>query len=444
MDDEMISEDQSGAEAMLVEPPSKADRAFANQRKYATEYSQLHWKKQIISGFLAVVMACYVGYVLFKLDTSDRGFSHLSIAFSAAAASLGFSIASALARTKCLRIPPATIGAWFFLGLEESLAFYDFHSYGNIMGAAYVISVLGIVLLPSYGLFIPADPSVDWVEVLLEQTMLVHTATGGESYRKLINNYREAENIAASWLRRFGYPDAHVTADRQDDGIDVESIGAVAQVKYWKTKRVGIAEVQRLAGSARRGQACYFFAALGYTKAATRWAESPDNRMKLFVMRSDGNIFAWNHRARRALRETKPQIPSEQRSPIPFWLVVGAGAFLGCDSAFFAWVTVILYLKGAALTLVIVFAIFTLSFSLGFIGITSEPINRLRKSIKNGQGLSLREIVTLPVNDVDAGLPADVYAGYAPDFTRRVFGLIEDMSLERRAMGRIIRARTRS
>jgi len=428
---------------MLVEPLSTADRAFEAQRKYAAEYARVHWKKRTLSCLVAVAMACYVGYLLSKIDHTDRGFSLLSIVVSATAGPLWLSILAALMREKGIRIPPATVGTWLILALDECLGFYVFRSYGYVIGITYIASALGVGLLPSYGLFIPGDPSVNWVEVIVEQAFLVHTARGGKSYKQLINNYRDAEEIAASWLRRFGYSDALVTVDRQDDGIDVESVGAVAQVKYWKTKRVGIAEVQRLAGSAKRGQGCYFFAAVGYTRAATRWAESPDNRMKLFVMRSDGNIIAWNNRARRSLWETPPHVPSKKRRSISFWWVCGLGIFIGCDSAFLTWATIMLYMNGAGLALVAPFAVFALGAFMGFIGLASEPISKLRKSMKGEQRLSLREILTLQANYVDAGLPADDYAGNTPDFMLRIFGLIDDMRMERRALWRFMRARAR-
>jgi Restriction endonuclease len=442
MDCGMSSKDHDSAEVMVVvEPLAKADQAFEAQNRYATEYAQGHWKRRALSVLIATAMACYVGYLLSELDKSDHGFTLLSVVASASAGPLGLSIFAALMRQKCMRCPPASAGAWLILVIDEFLAFYAFRSYGYIIGITYVASVLGIGLLPSYGLFVPRDPSVNWVEVAVEQALLVHTAEGGKSYKRLINNYRDAEEIAASWLRRFGYSDAHVTVDRQDDGIDVDSIGAVAQVKYWETKRVGIAEVQRLGGSAKRGQACYFFAALGYTRAATHWAESSDNRMRLFVMRSDGNIIAWNSRARRALWATPPQVPSERRRSIPYWLVAGLGIFMVCDSVFLAWATIMLYLNGVGLGLVVPFAVFPLCLFAGFIALASEPFRKLQKEIKGEQHLSLREILTIQPNNADADLPADDYTGHTPDLMSRVFGLIDDMRMERRAFWRLIRAR---
>jgi len=48
---------------------------------------------------------------------------------------------------------------------------------------------------------------------------------------------REAEEMAARWLRRFGHTDAVVTPPGPDNGIDVAARGAVAQIKLWRNDR---------------------------------------------------------------------------------------------------------------------------------------------------------------------------------------------------------------
>ena len=63
---------------------------------------------------------------------------------------------------------------------------------------------------------------------------------GAEAYAVLIRSERDAENTAGRWLHRLGYSDAVLTAAGHDNGIDVISAGAVAQVKRWRTKPVGI------------------------------------------------------------------------------------------------------------------------------------------------------------------------------------------------------------
>ncbi|MEU4243093.1 restriction endonuclease [Actinoplanes sp. NPDC026619] len=100
---------------------------------------------------------------------------------------------------------------------------------------------------------------------------------GAEAYAVLFRSERDAENTAGRWLHRLGYSDAALTAAGHDNGIDVISAGAVAQVKRWRTTPVGIREVQRLAGAAEPGQTCLFFASYGYTAAASTAAAIRDH-----------------------------------------------------------------------------------------------------------------------------------------------------------------------
>ncbi len=124
---------------------------------------------------------------------------------------------------------------------------------------------------------------------------------GPDAYPVMVRSDRDAENAAALWLHRLGYTDAVLTAGGRDYGVDVTSAGAVAQVKRWRTKNVGVADVQRLAGSAEPGQACFFFASRGYTDAARAWAEHSEQRVGLFVMRDNGTLIAINRWAYLAL-----------------------------------------------------------------------------------------------------------------------------------------------
>ena len=101
-----------------------------------------------------------------------------------------------------------------------------------LVGVTYVLSALGIGAVLFWGLHIPDDPSIDWNLVILEQFTVVRSARGGRSYSLIIDSPRKAEEIAAAWLRRLGYPDALVTPVGADDGVDVSAFGAVAQVKW--------------------------------------------------------------------------------------------------------------------------------------------------------------------------------------------------------------------
>ncbi|GAA0547172.1 hypothetical protein GCM10010172_31180 [Paractinoplanes ferrugineus] len=150
---------------------------------------------------------------------------------------------------------------------------------------------------------------------------------GAEAYAVLIRSERDAENTAGRWLHRLGYTDAVLTAVGHDNGIDVISAGAVAQVKRWRTKLVGIRDVQRLAGAAEPGQTCLFFASYGYTAAAKAWAERSDQRVALFIMRDNGTLVAVNQWAYLALCDAPIRwwCPSRPCTPLTVkdlgWLV---------------------------------------------------------------------------------------------------------------------------
>ncbi|WP_285689957.1 restriction endonuclease [Actinoplanes sp. NBRC 103695] len=151
---------------------------------------------------------------------------------------------------------------------------------------------------------------------------------GPDAYATLIRSDRDAENTAGRWLHRLGYTDAVLTAAGHDNGIDVRSAGAVAQVKRWRTKPVGIRDVQRLAGAAEPGQTCLFFASHGYTAAAKAWAERSDQRVALFIMRDNGSLVALNQWAYLALCDAPIRwwCPTRPCTPLTAkdfgWLVV--------------------------------------------------------------------------------------------------------------------------
>ena len=59
--------------------------------------------------------------------------------------------------------------------------------------------------------------------------------------------WREAEEQAAQHMRSMGFPNPHVTANGSDGGIDVDSSGAIAQVKLHSAP-VGRHMIQQLVG----------------------------------------------------------------------------------------------------------------------------------------------------------------------------------------------------
>lgn len=91
---------------------------------------------------------------------------------------------------------------------------------------------------------------------------------------RLIREARDAELVAAEWMRYLGFADAVATAVGADGGIDVVSARAVAQVKL-EGKPTGRPTVQQLHGVAvHEGKTGVFFAAAGYTPQARTWAQT--------------------------------------------------------------------------------------------------------------------------------------------------------------------------
>lgn len=423
-------------------PFSRAELASEAERRWTPEYARTHRLKRSVSWLIASVLATYVAFNVFKLDTHDALFGRLILGYVAAYLPLGLIGQAASSRLQGDRLLGLWAVAWLFLICDAAWGITILDSGKYTIGISYISAALGVGGVLCYGLYIPPDPSVDWDAVFIEQLRLVRTARGGRSYEKIITDYRKAEEIAASWLRRFGYRDAHVTPDRQDDGIDVESFGAVAQVKNWTTKRAGIAEVQRLVGSAKHGQACFFFAAIGYTRSAARWAANPDSRVGLFILTPDGNIHACNYRARRTLWEAKTHLPVALRRPLTFRDRFFGSLFMFLSSILFVYMAIYFaILAGWVLAPIFgLMAICTLGVAAELAG---RPIARIIKNVKNHRPLDIRRSFTQEVSREDEGLPSDNFVGYEPSPTLRLFGIIFDLGVQCRTIGRVLRARKR-
>lgn len=101
-------------------------------------------------------------------------------------------------------------------------------------------------------------------------------------------NFRLAEIVAQEWMFYFGFHDARTTKISGDDGLDVESTEAVAQVKY-RTAKTGSPAIRDLAGAAVPGRKkSLFFSYSGYTKSAIAFANQPDVAMALFICDNRG------------------------------------------------------------------------------------------------------------------------------------------------------------
>jgi hypothetical protein len=132
---------------------------------------------------------------------------------------------------------------------------------------------------------------------------ILPTVMRQEPVPALIRHPKDAETAAAQWMRYWGWIDARVTREGADEGIDVMSKDAIAQVKAYMTP-VGRPDIQNLFGvaSAERKTAL-FFALTGYTNEATAWA----NRAGVALFRFDlqGQPEPINQVARDAITQQK-------------------------------------------------------------------------------------------------------------------------------------------
>jgi TPR repeat protein len=119
---------------------------------------------------------------------------------------------------------------------------------------------------------------------------------------RLIRTPREAEEVAAEWMRYLGFLDASVTPVGPDQGIDVDSSEAVAQVKMEgiSTSRPTI---QGIAGvAALENKKAFFFSLGGFTSEAIDWSEKAN--VFLFQFDLQGEPRAINSHARKIIQET--------------------------------------------------------------------------------------------------------------------------------------------
>jgi len=103
---------------------------------------------------------------------------------------------------------------------------------------------------------------------------------------RLIRTPQDAEQAACLWMQWFGFKDAKVTPAGADGGIDVESEGAVAQVKL-EGVPTGRPKIQALFGIAsQKGVLGMFFSLSGYSQHALDFASEVE--MPLFTFNLQG------------------------------------------------------------------------------------------------------------------------------------------------------------
>lgn len=263
------------------------------------------------------------------------------------------------------------------------------------------------------------------------------------SYPRIIYDYYDAECVAAAWVRRFGYRDATVTPPGSDDGIDVLATGAIAQVKYWHEKYVGVAEVQRLAGCAKRGQGCFFFASGGYTDHALRWADHPDHRVALFHFYNDGNLKPLNFHAELVLWKVPYRGTNQSPKGIPWYIgvpfaIISYGIFI---SSLVLLAAYLVQSNSDAIGLAVLSTLLVCWFAVA-VAVTSvytvPVIAKFHEERDASYGRGAMPI-SAPV-PVTTGWPPDLYAGGSLTWVHRTFLFSEELGYWRRAIGRWARA----
>lgn len=154
-----------------------------------------------------------------------------------------------------------------------------------------------------------------------------------------IQDWQVAEENAATWMRHWGFRDSQLTGAGSDGGVDVQSVGALAQVKMQGTP-VGRPAIQNLVGARRldHGKTLLFFSNAGYASTAIDEA----NRSNVALFQYDvatGGMTAVNGAARRlmATPHNGEGLPSSLRPALPGrskWVPDEAVA-LGGDVAWF-------------------------------------------------------------------------------------------------------------
>jgi len=100
---------------------------------------------------------------------------------------------------------------------------------------------------------------------------------------------RDAEKLAAGWMRSMGASGVEVTRFRGDGGIDVTSTEYIAQVKHFATN-VGVAPIRELSGVVRAdGRRGLFFATNGYSPGAIEFADR--SGIALFRMHPEKEVL---------------------------------------------------------------------------------------------------------------------------------------------------------
>jgi hypothetical protein len=115
-----------------------------------------------------------------------------------------------------------------------------------------------------------------------------------------IENWEDAESFAVKYMRWLGFADARKTRAGSDEGKDVESSKAVAQVKDMGTG-VSRPMLQQLFGVAAAEEKLPVFFARSYAKTAKEWGQK--HGMALFQFSIRGDVKAVSTKAEQILKK---------------------------------------------------------------------------------------------------------------------------------------------
>jgi Restriction endonuclease len=94
---------------------------------------------------------------------------------------------------------------------------------------------------------------------------------------------REAEFLAAAWMKKLGLGANQVTPSTKDGGIDVDSELWAAQVKF-QSQPISVSAVRQLMGAKQQGQRAIFFSKSDYTRSSVDFANQ--RGVALFVLKT--------------------------------------------------------------------------------------------------------------------------------------------------------------
>lgn len=213
-----------------------------------------------------------------------------------------------------------------------------------------------------------------WDEIGFEQPSQVPPPS------RLIADPVDAERLAAEWMHWAGFPNVRMTAAGADQGVDVRSDNAVAQVKFQR-QPVGRPALQMLTGVAKheRKQAL-FFSRSGYSRTAHEWARATD--IALFEFIGDATVRPVNKASTDIERQALGKLP------LPAWrdsaedvgtLIVMLSALIGVAVTWTSgplWIFSLVL--GGLLGAGVGFVVFLILMFSGVLGPTEDPLRRSR------------------------------------------------------------------